>query len=60
MGKKIEPASPTKAGIMKLYDDRGTNTDGTITQKKVTEGFDSIKLELVEDEEECFRLTKDF
>lgn len=30
-------ASSDKAGIVKLYDDLGNNTDGAITQKKVTE-----------------------
>lgn len=60
MAKTIKPASPTEAGIMKLYKDRGYNTDGTITQKKVTEGFDSIKFKIIEDEEECFELEVDF
>ena len=30
-------ASDQKAGLVKLYDDLGNNTDGAITQRKVTE-----------------------
>lgn len=60
MSKTIEPASPTVAGIMKLYKDRGYNIDGSITQKKITEGFESIKFEITDDDEECFELNVDF
>ena len=60
MAKTIPSASPTVAGIMKLYDDSGYNTDGTITQRKITEGFNSVDFKISEDDEECFELSVDF
>ena len=60
MAQTIKPASPTEAGIMKLYRTSGENVDGAITQKKITEGFESIKFKLSEDEEECFELDVKF
>lgn len=33
----IPTASSTEAGVLKLYDESGTNVDGTMTQKAITE-----------------------
>ena len=33
----IQLATPTVAGVMKLYNDKGTNTDGTMTQNAITQ-----------------------
>ena len=42
----IGTASAEKAGITKLYDESGYNTDGTMTQRAITEKFDNIEDEL--------------
>ena len=34
--KFLQKATPTVPGIMKLYNDSGENTDGTMTQKSIT------------------------
>jgi hypothetical protein len=39
-------ASADQAGIMKLYDQTGKNTDGTMTQKAITDEIDTINDEL--------------
>jgi len=36
-GGTIVPATDTTPGVMKLYNAAGANTDGTITQKFITE-----------------------
>ena len=44
-----KPAAPTASdlapGLVKLYNQHGTNTDGTMTQKSITEGIGSIKFD---------------
>lgn len=49
-------ATDNVAGIMKLYQTYGQNTDGTISQKIITDGMNAIKLELDGSEEECLVL----
>lgn len=45
-------ASSQNAGIMKLYSELGNNTDGTITQKKISEEFQArYKISADADEE---------
>lgn len=36
IGKNLPVASSVEAGILKLYNELGDNTDGTITQAKIT------------------------
>lgn len=49
-------ATETIAGVMKLYQTYGKNIDGTMSQKAITDGITSIKLELDEDSDECLVL----
>lgn len=42
----VDNATSEKAGITKLYDELGYNTDGTMTQRAITEKFDDIDDEL--------------
>lgn len=37
IGGNVPTATAERAGVMKLYDTTGTNTDGSMTQKSVTE-----------------------
>lgn len=39
-GSNIPSASAKIAGVMKLYDTIGSNTDGTMTQKAITDELD--------------------
>lgn len=41
---------------MKLYSGHGENTDGTMTQKAITDGVNSIKLDLDGADKECLVL----
>ena len=56
-GENYIPLSPeatgTVAGMMKLYQTFGNNTDGTMSQKVITEGVNAIKLEVDEQDKEC-------
>ena len=63
--RKVDPsdipyADENTAGIMKLYHTRGDNTDGSITQKKITQGFDSIKIRTDDIDDECMVFDVDF
>ena len=49
-------ATDTIAGIMKLYQEAGNNSDGTISQKIITEGVNSIALKLNDSDTECLEL----
>lgn len=52
IGVNIPTASAKKPGIMKLYDTSGYNTDGTMTQRAITEELDTkVELSLKEEEE---------
>ena len=42
----LPTASETIMGVLKLYDSTGINTDGTMTQKAITEGMDDINEKL--------------
>ena len=59
-GTKYEPtngeniATDTVAGIVKLYDAEGNNTDGTMTQRSITE---AVKNGVVDEDDECLILT---
>ena len=59
-GENYIPLSPeateTVAGMMKLYQTSGNNTDGTMSQKVITEGINAIKFELDEQDKECLVL----
>lgn len=59
-GENYIPLSPeateTVAGMMKLYQTSGDNTDGTMSQKVITEGVNAIKFELDEQDKECLVL----
>ena len=49
---KIPSANSKTPGIMKLYDEVGQNTDGTMTQKAITDELDTkVELTLKEEEE---------
>ena len=49
---KVPSASSKIPGIMKLYDEVGQNTDGTMTQKAITDELDTkVELTLKEEEE---------
>lgn len=52
----VTAASPSEAGIMKLYDSVGENTDGTMTQKAITDELnEKFEVEVdLEDEEIIF------
>lgn len=45
-GSNIGTATSTNPGIMKLYDTLGSNIDGTMTQRAITNEFDMINDEL--------------
>ena len=48
----LPTASETVLGVLKLYNTVGDNTDGTMTQKAITEELDTkVELSLKEDEE---------
>jgi hypothetical protein len=36
-------ASETILGVLKLYDSKGNNVDGTMTQRAITEGLDNVE-----------------
>lgn len=59
-GEKFNPvittATESAPGTMKLYQGSGTNTDGTMTQKSITEGIQNIKFSIAEDDNECLVL----
>ena len=48
----LPPASSLKAGVVKLYNTTGYNTDGTMTQKAITDELDvRYKTRIDEDNE---------
>lgn len=50
--QNLPVASETILGVLKLYDSTGENTDGTMTQRAITEELDTkVELSLKEDEE---------
>lgn len=52
IGSDIPVASVDVAGIMKLYDNIGVNTDGTMTQKSITDKLkEKIEAKIDEDNE---------
>ena len=50
VGGQVSNATATTAGIMKLYNEKGQNTDGTMTQKAITDELNE-KIEVQIDEE---------
>lgn len=59
LSKDVEMATKDVAGISKLYDELGENTDGSINQKVITEELDE-KVEMrVIDTEETLMLSTD-
>lgn len=52
VGGNVSRANSETPGIMKLYDTLGDNTDGTMTQKAITDELDDkVEIELNKDEE---------
>lgn len=51
-------ASSTDAGILKLYDTTGSNTDGTMTQKAITDQLNTKVSVTVEEENELAIFSK--
>lgn len=49
-------ATDTLAGIMKLYQTSGDSTIGTMSQKAITDGVNSIQLTIDENDSECLIL----
>ena len=48
----VPTASATVAGIVKLYDTKGDNTDGTMTQRAITEELDEkVEMKVYKEEE---------
>lgn len=56
----IPDADDTTAGIMKLYDIGGQNVDGSVTQRAITEGFNSIQFSTDWKDDTCLVLNVDF
>jgi len=54
--RSVKDASSTLAGVMKLYQTHGQNTDGTMSQKEITNGVQSIKFNVDLEDEECLIL----
>ena len=50
--ESLSAATETTSGTVKLYNDLGNNTDGTITQKRLTEEFNTRYKTKVKQEEE--------
>lgn len=55
---EIPDATASQPGIMKLYQKFGQNTDGTMSQKAITDAFNAIALTADEADEESFYLSK--
>lgn len=52
----VPEATDKLAGILKLYNEKGSSIDGTITQKAITEGVSEISFAIDADESECLVL----
>jgi len=52
----VNKASASAAGIVFLYDNPGQATDGTMTQKAITNGIAAIKFGLDDEQLECLVL----
>lgn len=55
---EIANASDATPGIMKLYQTHGQNTDGTMSQKAITDAISAIKLSVNKEDPELFALEK--
>lgn len=55
---EVAGASDVQPGIMKLYQTHGQNTDGTMSQKAITDAISAIDLEVSGDDPEAFGLAK--
>ena len=56
VNETLPTASDVTAGITKLYQDGGENTDGAMSQKAVTNGVQSISFAVDETDAECLIL----
>ena len=54
----VSYASSTDAGILKLYDTTGSSTDGTMTQKAITDELNTKVSVTVEEENELAIFSK--
>lgn len=52
----LPDATSTSKGVMKLYADKGDNTDGTITQKGIKDGVSKIVFSVDSTDTECLVL----
>ena len=56
INETLPTATENIAGIAKLYQNGGQNTDGAISQKAVTDGVQAISLAIDETDSECLVL----
>lgn len=56
INETLPTASEDRAGIVKLYQNGGSNTDGTMSQKAITEGVQSIQFTVDTEDTECLVL----
>ena len=56
INETLPNATDSVAGIMKLYQKAGQNTDGSMSQKAVTDGVQSIGFTVDENDSECLIL----
>ena len=55
---QLPNATAEAAGIMKLYSEQGSNTNGTITQKFFTDTINGINFAVEKSDNECLTLSK--
>ena len=56
----LPTATASEAGVMKLDTAKGTNTDGTMTQKAITDAIDALKIKVEEDSQSLNDFTIEF
>ena len=55
---EVATASDVQPGILKLYQTHGQNTDGTMSQKAITDAIDGINLSVDSVDQEALILEK--
>ena len=55
---QLPNATAEAAGVMKLYSEQGSNTNGTITQKFFTDTINGINFAVEKSDNECLTLSK--
>ena len=56
VNETLPTATSDLAGVMKLYGTHGQHTDGTMTQKSITDGISDITFAVDENDSECLIL----